>query len=227
MKVVFIGCVESSAIFLRTLLQENANIVGIITKKESKFNADFMDLSDIGKKNNIPCLYVENINDKESFQFLRKLNPDIGFCLGWSQLLKSDLLNMFPKGVIGFHPTKLPWNRGRHPLIWTLVLGLDETASSFFVLDEMADTGKVISQERVLVSYEDNARTLYNKIMDVAKVQLKKVWHDICTNNVKVVDFEGQKGNTWRKRGKVDGKIDWRMSGRNIYNLVRLSLIHI
>lgn len=33
MKVVFIGCVESSAIFLRTLLQENANIVGIITKK--------------------------------------------------------------------------------------------------------------------------------------------------------------------------------------------------
>jgi len=221
MKVVFIGCVESSAIFLRTLLQENANIVGIITKKESKFNADFMDLSDIGKKNNIPCLYVENINDKESFQFLRKLNPDIGFCLGWSQLLKSDLLNMFPKGVIGFHPTKLPWNRGRHPLIWTLVLGLDETASSFFVLDEMADTGKVISQERVLVSYEDNARTLYNKIMDVAKVQLKKVWHDICTNNVKVVDFEGQKGNTWRKRGKVDGKIDWRMSGRNIYNLVR------
>ena len=181
MKVVFIGCVESSAIFLRTLLQENANIVGIITKKESKFNADFMDLSDIGKKNNIPCLYVENINDKESFQFLRKLNPDIGFCLGWSQLLKSDLLNMFPKGVIGFHPTKLPWNRGRHPLIWTLVLGLDETASSFFVLDEMADTGKVISQERVLVSYEDNARTLYNKIMDVAKVQLKKVWHDIYT----------------------------------------------
>lgn len=141
--------------------------------------------------------------------------------MGWSQLLKSDLLNMFPKGVIGFHPTKLPWNRGRHPLIWTLVLGLDETASSFFVLDEMADTGKVISQERVLVSYEDNARTLYNKIMDVAKVQLKKVWHDICTNNVKVVDFEGQKGNTWRKRGKVDGKIDWRMSGRNIYNLVR------
>ncbi|WP_408641721.1 DUF4422 domain-containing protein [Sporofaciens musculi] len=28
-------------------------------------------------------------------------------------------------------------------------------------------------------------------------------------------------GNSWRKRGKTDGKIDWRMSVRAIYNLVR------
>ncbi len=129
MKVVFIGCVESSAIFLRTLLQENANIVGIITKKESKFNADFMDLSDIGKKNNIPCLYVENINDKESFQFLRKLNPDIGFCLGWSQLLKSDLLNMFPKGVIGFHPIPIQASISKDAVLCSMEVLLDENQS--------------------------------------------------------------------------------------------------
>ncbi|MFQ8877714.1 MAG: hypothetical protein ACLR7N_03875 [Roseburia hominis] len=28
-------------------------------------------------------------------------------------------------------------------------------------------------------------------------------------------------GNVWRKRGKRDGEIDWRMSSRAIYNLVR------
>lgn len=28
-------------------------------------------------------------------------------------------------------------------------------------------------------------------------------------------------GNTWRKRTKMDGVIDWRMSSRAIYNLVR------
>lgn len=221
MKAVFIGCVESSAVFLSTLLEESADIIGIITKRESKINADFVDLTDIGKRNNIPCLYVENINDKKTFQFLQELNPDIGFCLGWSQLLKGDLLRMFPKGVIGFHPTKLPWNRGRHPLIWTLVLGLDETASSFFVLDETADTGNVISQERVLVSYEDNARTLYNKVMDTAKIQLKEIWNDVCKDNINVIVYGGQEGNTWRKRGKADGKIDWRMSSRSIYNLIR------
>lgn len=71
MKAVFIGCVESSAVFLSTLLEERADIVGIITKRESKINADFVDLTDIGNRNNIPCLYVENINDKKLFSFYR------------------------------------------------------------------------------------------------------------------------------------------------------------
>lgn len=221
MRVVFIGCVESSEIFLKILLEEKADIVGIITKKESKFNSDFVDLSDIAKQNNIPYLYVRDINDFETYKFIRKLNPDVGFCLGWSQLLKRELLDMFPKNIFGFHPAALPQNKGRHPLIWALVLGLDETASSFFILEDDADTGKVVSQEKVLISYKDNARTLYNKVIDIAKIQLRKLWSDICENDVHIVAHKEQETNTWRKRSKNDGKIDWRMSNNSIYNLVR------
>lgn len=221
MKVIFIGCVESSAVFLKTLLEEKADIVGVITKAESKFHSDFVNLSDIANQHKIPYLYVKNINESRTCEFVKEKNADIGFCLGWSQLLGKELLNMFPQGIIGFHPAALPQNRGRHPLIWALALGMDETASSFFVLDESADTGQVISQERVPVLYEDNARTLYDRVMAAATVQLKKLWSDICRNNVQMIEDKGQKGNTWRKRGRNDGKIDWRMSGRNIYNLVR------
>lgn len=221
MKAVFIGCVESSAVFLKILIEQKADIVGVITKKESKVNADFVDLSEISQKNKIPCLYVNNINDVQTYDFVKNLRPDIGFCLGWSQLLKKDLLDMFPKGVIGFHPAALPQNKGRHPLIWALALGLTETASSFFILEEGADTGKVISQEKVPILYEDNARTLYDKVMAVAKVQLKELWNQLSKDEVHVIECSGQKGNAWRKRSKSDGKIDWRMSSRTIYNLVR------
>lgn len=221
MKVIFIGCVESSAIFLKALLEEKADIVGVITKSESKFNSDFRDLSDIAEQNKIPYFYVKSINDDQTYEFIKGLNPDVGFCLGWSQLIKKELLDMFPKGIIGFHPAALPQNRGRHPLIWALALGLDETASSFFILDETADTGKVISQERIPILYEDNARTLYDRVMGTAKIQLRELWNDICSNSVHIIEDKEQKGNTWRKRGKDDGKIDWRMSSRNIYNLVR------
>ena len=49
--------------------------------------------------------------------------------------------------VIGFHLAAMPANRGRHPIIWALVLGLQETASTFFFMDEGADSGDIISQE--------------------------------------------------------------------------------
>lgn len=219
--VIFIGCVESSAVFLKTLLEEKADIVGVITKEESKQNSDFVDLSVIASQNGIPYIYVKNINECKTFKFIKEKNADIGFCLGWSQLLGKELLDLFPWGVIGFHPAALPRNRGRHPLIWALALGLDETASSFFIMDESADTGALVSQKQVPILYEDTARSLYDKIMDTAKIQLQELWRDICKDHVTIMEESGQQGNTWRKRNRSDGKIDWRMSGRSIYNLVR------
>lgn len=220
-KVIFIGCVESSAVFLKALLEEKAEIVGVITKSESTFHSDFVDLSDIAIQNQIAYLYVKNINDSKAYEFIKQKNADIGFCLGWSQLLEKELLDIFPKGIIGFHPAALPQNRGRHPLVWALALGLEETASSFFILDESADTGTVISQKQVPILYEDTARTLYDKVMNIARVQIKELWNDICKDCVTVIEDKGKRENTWRKRNRDDGKIDWRMSGRGIYNLVR------
>jgi methionyl-tRNA formyltransferase len=34
--------------------------------------------------------------------------PDVIFCFGWSKLLRHQLLNLAPMGVVGFHPTALP-----------------------------------------------------------------------------------------------------------------------
>jgi len=64
-----------------------------------------------------------------------------------SSLLKKELLSLPPNGVLGYHPAKLPQNRGRHPLIWSLVLGLEESASTFYFMDEGADSGDILSQK--------------------------------------------------------------------------------
>lgn len=221
LRVLFIGCVESSKIFLETLLKYKVNIVGVVTKKESNFNADFVDLAPVCEINHISYRYVKNINERGAIEFIYELQPDLGFCLGWSQLIKREVLELFPRGVIGFHPAMLPQNKGRHPIIWALALGLSETASSFFMLDDGADTGAVVSQIRVSIQYEDTARTLYDKIMDVAQAQLIALWKQICEGSVCIIDGGCQKENTWRKRNKNDGRIDWRMSSTNIYNLVR------
>ena len=65
-------------------------------------------------------------------------------------------------GVLGYHPTKLPANRGRHPLIWSLVLGLKQSASTFFFLDQDADSGDIISQKDFEILNTDDALALYN-----------------------------------------------------------------
>lgn len=221
MRLLLIGCVKSSEVFLQKLINMNADIVGVVTKAEAGFNSDFVDLGDICRKQDIDYRYTKDINDEETKNYMKSKAADLFLCLGWSRILDTEVLRIPRLGCIGFHPAKLPYNRGRHPLIWALALGLEETASTLFLMDATADTGQVISQERIAIEYQDDAARLYDKVMAVAVNQLEEVLNAFEDNTVNLKSYLPSEGNVWRKRGKADGKIDWRMSSRSIYNLVR------
>jgi methionyl-tRNA formyltransferase len=220
-KILFIGTVEFSYQALIKLIALDADIAGVCTKEKSKFNSDFADLTPLCRKNNIPFKFVDDINSVENINWIKNLKPDIIFCFGWSNLIKKELLTLAPMGVVGFHPAALPQNRGRHPLIWALALGLKQSASTFFFMDEGADTGDILSQEYFDILYEDDAKSLYDKVTSIALKQIEDFLPKLQNNSFQRIKQNHNKANTWRKRGKNDGKIDFRMTANAIYNLVR------
>lgn len=221
MNILYIGTVEFSLQALQKLIEIEVNIVGVCTKEKSLFNSDFSDLSPLCVENDIPYRYVNDINSEENINWVKNLKPDIIFCFGWSSLIKKELLGMAPMGVIGFHPAKLPANRGRHPLVWALVLGVKESASTFFFMGEGADDGDILSQETFEILYEDTANSLYDKVIHLALDQIEQFVPELESNTYVRIPQSNAMANIWRKRGKSDGKIDFRMSGTAIYNLVR------
>jgi len=220
MKIFFIGCVEFSFNALQILIENQFEIVGVATKENSGFNSDHRDLAPLCIPNGIRYKYMKDVNHPNNIEFIRSCLPDVIYCFGWSSLIKEELLSSSKIGVIGYHPALLPFNRGRHPLIWALALGLKKTGSTFFFMDTGADTGDILSQEVIDISDTDNARSLYNKMQ---KTAFKQIQH--FTNGLKTGQFDRipqpKEGNTWRKRGRNDGRIDFRMNSITIYNLVR------
>ena len=224
MKIIVIGTVKFSLEMLQTICEQPVDLVGVVTGEHNGVNSDYKDLEPFCKQNGISCYKTSDINSKESIEWIRSKGVDLIFCLGWSRLIKSELLNLTSLGIIGYHPTLLPKNRGRHPLIWALVLGLKETGSTFFFMDEGADSGDIISQEKILISAADDANSLYIKIAKIAKIakmQLIAIVSSILNDNYQRVPQNHNLANSWRKRGQRDGKIDWRMSAKSIHNLVR------
>jgi methionyl-tRNA formyltransferase len=220
MKIIFIGSVYFSKIMLETLLRKGAQVVGVITKNESSFNSDFEDLSTVAMDNGIPFFYVQDINDQSSLLWIKQFKPDIIFCFGWSSLIKSVILNIAPMGVVGFHPSLLPYNKGRHPLIWAKVLGLKKSGTSFFFMDEGADTGDILDQKEFDIFFEDDATSLYNKMISNAIHQVECFLPKLQQNRYPRIKQTGL-GNTWRKRDANDGLIDFRMNSETICNLIR------
>ena len=221
MKIFFIGTVSFSEKALEKLINLEAEVVGVATKSKSDFNADHIDLAPLCQQNDIPYKYVRNINAPHIMEWIKSLRPDVIFCFGWSSLIKAELLSLTAIGVIGFHPTKLPQNRGRHPLIWTLALGLEESATTFFFMEEGADNGDILSQSQFKIEYEDDANTVYSKIEENALAQIADFVPKLQSGNYSRTKQDHSLANQWRKRGMKDGEIDFRMSSFAIYNLVR------
>jgi methionyl-tRNA formyltransferase len=222
MKVVFIGCVNFSYSALEKVVSLNdAKLVGIITRRESPINADFRSLEPIAISKGIPCFFATGNNQHDMAAWLREVHPDVIYCFGWSYLLRPEILSIPPLGVLGFHPAALPQNRGRHPLIWALALGLTGTASTFFFMDEGADSGDILSQRPVAISASDDAGTLYEKVTGIALEQIAEFTPQLASGQFPRQPQDHGQANYWRKRRATDGRIDWRMSAAGIHNLVR------
>jgi methionyl-tRNA formyltransferase len=221
MRYAYIGSVKFSYEILKYLIGKGYKPVLVITQKSKGINADYVDLEPLCLSNDIEIIKVDDVNTPDIITKLKSLDLDYIFCFGWSKLLKKEILEIPKHGVIGYHPAALPKNRGRHPIIWALVLGLKETASTFFFMDEGVDSGDILSQKRIEITYEDDAMSLYNKIIEIAKKQLEELLPDLDRFSYKRTPQDHSKANYWRKRTEDDGKIDFRMSSRAIYNLVR------
>lgn len=222
MRIAFLGSVRYSRDFLRRLLElPGAEVVGVATREASSFNADFASLAPLAEAAGLPCLLVRGNDQAGLAAWLRGLAPDVAYCFGWSTLLRPEVLAIPRLGIVGFHPTALPANRGRHPLIWALALGLQETASTFFFLDEGADSGDILSQEPVAIGEEDDAGTLYARVTEVALRQIETFTAQLAAGTHPRTPQDHAQATTWRKRGRADGLVDFRMSARSIHNLVR------
>lgn len=221
MRILLIGTVEFSEKALRFLHRIGAHLVGVVTMPDTGINADFADLKTTAEELHLPCLTTRKINSAESIVWMKERQPDIIFCFGWSRLLGPDVLSLTPKGVIGFHPTLLPANRGRHPLIWAKVLGLKESGCTFFQMDAGADTGPILAQAQFDIVEEDDARSLYTKMTDCALPLLQHVLESYARNTLNPRSQNPEAGNTWRKRSMPDGYLDFRMHTQTLLNVVR------
>ena len=220
MKILFIGTVLFSKNIFDEIRKSKNTLVGVIGKKNNKFNSDYFDITRYAKKLNVNGIYTNDINSKKTVNWIRKKKPDLIFCIGWNNLIKKKVLKIPSNGVIGYHPSDLPKNKGRHPIIWSLVLGLNNIGSSFFFMDEKADNGRVISKRMLKLTKNSNAYSVYKQLIEIAKKQVRKILTDLKENKIKSYKQKKVGQNLWRKRNFHDGVIDWRMDAKRIKDLV-------
>jgi len=224
MKIIFIGGVEYSLELLKTILENGWEISLVFSYDESKkiFYSDFASFDEITNQYKIKNVKVKNINDKSNLELIKKIKPDLILVMGWSQIIKNEILSIPKICTIGSHPTELPKYRGRAPLPWTILKNLPESALTFFYVDEDIDHGDILDQRRFQISKNDDVSDLYKKMVNIGKIMIHEnlllirdgIQKRITQDESKFLEY-------WPKRTPKDGRINWNEKNETIHNLIR------
>jgi methionyl-tRNA formyltransferase len=169
----------------------------------------------------IPLLKVLHINQSEVVEKIKEFKIDWLFIIGWSQIANKALVSAALKGTIGAHPTLLPVGRGRASLPWVILKNLKETGVTFFKLGEGVDDGPIIFQNKIKVSSEETATTLYSKIVSAHKNIIKKLAPILIENNLKTYDQNETLATFWPGRKPNDSEINLNESIWKAERLIR------
>ena len=224
MKIIFISGVKFGYDVLESILENNWKIDTSFSylPEKKKFYSDYADFENLTKKYDVIHKQIKNINDQENIDLIKKINPDLILVIGWSQLLKKEIIEIPRLGVIGSHPTELPKYRGRAPIPWSILKGLKKSALTFFYIQEGIDDGDIVTQKQFEITDVDDATSVYEKITVLGKKMLSEILPLLESNKI-----TSKKQNSelfienWPKRTPLDGKINWLKSAKEIHNLIR------
>ena len=105
----------------------------------------------------LPILQFERLDDAAQDE-LRRLRPDFGIVVAYAKIIPEHILGLFPKGVIGVHPSLLPKLRGASPIMSAILDGVPRTGVTLYLMDAHMDQGPILAQES-LADYDPDAET--------------------------------------------------------------------
>jgi methionyl-tRNA formyltransferase len=222
-RIVFVGAHVESVLPLQYLLSRSEHVVGLFTLDASGLSqmSGGADLTQIVRPAHIPVMRGRNANDPKAVDWIESLNPDILLVVGWTQLIKPHLLSVPRIAALGFHASLLPKYRGRAPVNWAILNGETETGNTLMVLEPGADEGDIVCQRRILILYDDDCRTVYEKVSQTECEMLDEVLALIRQGHLPRTQQDSTAATVMPKRRPEDGLITWSWTSSRLYDWVR------
>jgi methionyl-tRNA formyltransferase len=169
----------------------------------------------------IPLFQVPNFKTSGAIEDLARLRPEAVVVAAFGQILPQAVLDIPSYGCLNIHPSLLPKYRGPSPVISTILAGDDFAGVSVMRLDAGMDCGPIFSRAQIPVLVQDTGDSLTVKLFRIGAVMLLEVLAALPgARLVPETQMESQATFT-REVRKEDGRIDWKLSVREIWRRVR------
>ena len=220
-KIVFMGTPNFAVPILKSLYQNGYSLSTVYTQPPKKSNRgqkiNKSPVQKISEVLNLELRMPKTLkNNKEEFEYLKKLNADIAIVVAYGQKIPDDILSLTKKGFINIHASLLPKYRGAAP-IQRAIMNLDkETGISIMKINKELDSGPICNTYKLSISKEDNTETVSEKLSSLASEKILDNIDDILDEKALFKEQNHNEATYANKILKSEGKIDWKNSAESI-----------
>jgi methionyl-tRNA formyltransferase len=225
MRIVFMGTPDFAVPCLQTLIDNNHQVVGVITQPDrAKGRGNKLTpppVKILAEKYELPVFQPDKVKTPEFVEKLRELAPDVIVVVAFGQILSQAILDIPPKGCINVHGSLLPKYRGAGPIQWSIINGDKTTGVTTMFMDKGVDTGDMILKREFDIDIKDTYETLHNKMSLVGAEVLIETLALIEQGKAPRTPQNHEEHTNAPMLDKNTGKVDWTKSAVEIYNLIR------
>ena len=155
-------------------------------------------------------------NNREEYEYLKKLDADLGIVVAYGQIIPNEILNLTKKGFINIHASLLPKWRGAAP-IQRSIINLDkQTGITIMKINNKLDSGPICNSYKIDISNNENAKIISNKLSLLGAEKILDNIDNILDDEIEFKEQNHADATYANKIEKSEGKIDWNNKAENI-----------
>ncbi|MEQ3500112.1 methionyl-tRNA formyltransferase [Tenacibaculum sp. SSH1-16] len=224
LRIVFMGTPDFAATILQHLVENDYNVVGVITTPDKpagrgrKLNQSAVKKYALSQ--NLPILQPKNLKNKEFQEDLKKWDANLQVVVAFRMLPKS-VWALPEYGTFNLHASLLPEYRGAAPINWAIINGETKTGVTTFFIDDKIDTGEIILQSEVTIKENEIVGELHDRLMHLGAKLVAETLDLIAKGDVTTTKQPELEEKSAPKLYPHNCKIDWSKSLNDIYNHIR------
>ena len=224
-RTVFMGTPQFAVTILESLLRNSDQVVAVYTQPDKAAGRGrpvvFPPVKKLALERQIPVVQTETFRSSEAVKELASFRPELIVVAAFGSILPPEVLPLPRFGCLNVHASLLPRHRGPSPVASAILCGDELTGATIMLIDAGLDTGPILAQEKVGISFMDTAGTLSSKLADVGARVLLETLPKWLGGELEPRSQDESQATCSRLITSRDAEIDWSLSALQLWRMVR------
>lgn len=226
MRVIYAGTPEFALPPLQALLDENLDIVAVLTQPDRPAGRGkhlrASPVKQLALEHGLTVMQPESLKDTACREQLMALQPDLLIVVAYGLMIPDWLLALPPLGCWNIHASLLPRWRGAAPIQRAIEAGDTQTGVCIMQMEASLDTGPVYHRLETPIGLLENGGDLHDRLAGMGAQALKQCIELVMNNALPQARAQDDSQAIYaRKLSKAEAELDWNQTAGSLQRKIR------